>query len=105
MAAVVSNYTDLIYLTSDNPRTEDPAKIIKDTLAGIKDKKRCRVIEDRALAIKAAIASAGKGDVVVIAGKGHEEYQIIGGVKKYFSDVEAARSELRKLGYEEHGRE
>ncbi|UCC80334.1 MAG: UDP-N-acetylmuramoyl-L-alanyl-D-glutamate--2,6-diaminopimelate ligase [Candidatus Zixiibacteriota bacterium] len=104
MAEAVSRYADYVYLTSDNPRTEDPEKIIKDALPGISDKKRCKVIEDRALAIKAAITSAQKGDVVVIAGKGHEEYQIIGGVKKYFSDVEAAKSELRKLGYENNDR-
>lgn len=104
MAGAVSRYADYVYLTSDNPRTEDPEKIIKDTLPGISDKKRCKVIEDRALAVKAAITSAKSGDIVVIAGKGHEEYQIIGGVKKYFSDVEAAKSELRKLGYENNGR-
>jgi UDP-N-acetylmuramoyl-L-alanyl-D-glutamate--2,6-diaminopimelate ligase len=105
MAAAVSNYADRIYLTSDNPRTEDPARIIKDALSGITDKKKFRDIEDRALAIKTAIVSAEAGDIVVIAGKGHEEYQITQGVKKYFSDIEAAKAELRKLGYEEHGRE
>ena len=103
MAEAATKYADYVYLTSDNPRTEDPEKIIKDTLAGITDKKRCSVIEDRALAIKAAIASAGGGDIVVIAGKGHEEYQIVGTVKKYFSDIEAVKSELRKLGYENNG--
>jgi UDP-N-acetylmuramyl-tripeptide synthetase len=103
MAHAASRYADHVYLTSDNPRTEDPEKIIKDTLAGISDKKRCRVIEDRALAIRAAITSAKKGDIVVIAGKGHEEYQITGGVRKYFSDVEAVKSELRKLGYGNDG--
>jgi UDP-N-acetylmuramoyl-L-alanyl-D-glutamate--2,6-diaminopimelate ligase len=100
MAEVASRLADYVYLTSDNPRTEDPAKILKDTLAGVTDKKRCRVIEDRALAIRAAITSAASGDIVVIAGKGHEEYQIVEGVRKYFSDIEAVKSELRKLGYE-----
>jgi len=103
MARAASKYADYVYLTSDNPRTEDPEKIIKDTLPGISDKKRCRVIENRALAIKAAIVSAKSGDIVVIAGKGHEEYQIMGTVKKYFSDIEAVKSELRKLGYENNG--
>jgi len=103
MAGAASRYADHVYLTSDNPRTEDPEKIIKDTLAGISDKKRCRVIEDRAMAIRAAITSAKSNDIVVIAGKGHEEYQIMGTVRKYFSDVEAVKSELRKLGYENDG--
>jgi UDP-N-acetylmuramoyl-L-alanyl-D-glutamate--2,6-diaminopimelate ligase len=103
MARAASESADLVYLTSDNPRTEDPQKIIKDALAGITDKKRCRVIEDRALAIRTAITSAEKGDIVVIAGKGHEEYQVSGTVRKFFSDIEAAKSELRKLGYESDG--
>ena len=103
MAAAASKYADYVYLTSDNPRTEDPEKIIKDAMPGISDKKRCRVIEDRALAIRAAVTSAKTGDIVVIAGKGHEEYQILGNVKKYFSDIEAVKSELRKLGYENNG--
>jgi UDP-N-acetylmuramoyl-L-alanyl-D-glutamate--2,6-diaminopimelate ligase len=101
MAEVASRLADYVYLTTDNPRTEDPGKILKDTLAGITDKKRCQVIEDRALAVRAAITSAASGDIVVIAGKGHEEYQIVEGVRKYFSDIEAAKSELRKLGYED----
>jgi len=103
MAKVASTLADVVYLTSDNPRTEDPGKILKDTLAGIIDKKKCHVIEDRALAIRAAITSAAANDIVVIAGKGHEEYQIVGNVRKYFSDIEAAKSELRKLGYENDG--
>lgn len=100
MARAASNLADYVYLTSDNPRTEDPSAIIEDTLAGITNKKACQVIEDRAHAIKAAISSAKEGDIVVIAGKGHEDYQITGTIKKYFSDFEVAKSELRKLGYE-----
>lgn len=99
MAKAVSSLADQVYLTSDNPRTEEPKAIIEDALKGIIDRKKCQVIEDRALAIRTAISRVSGGDILVIAGKGHEEYQIIGTVKKYFSDFEVAKSELRKLGY------
>jgi len=99
MARAVSTLADYVYLTSDNPRTEDPKAIIEDALKGITDRKKCQVIEDRAIAIKTAISRVSNGDILVIAGKGHEEYQVIGTVKRYFSDVEIAKSELRKLGY------
>ena len=103
MGAITSNLADHIYLTSDNPRTEDPGAIIDDTLKGIVDRKKCTVIEDRSLAIKTAISRASKGDIVAIAGKGHEDYQVIGTMKKFFSDIEVARSVLRKLGYGDNG--
>jgi len=99
MGKIVSNAADYVYLTSDNPRTEDPKMIIEDALKGIADRKKCLVIEDRAMAIKTAISRVSGGDILVIAGKGHEEYQVVGTVKRYFSDVEVAASELRKLGY------
>ncbi len=100
MGQASSTLADRVYLTSDNPRTEDPMAIINEALKGITDRKRCQVIEDRALAIRAAINSASDGDIVAIAGKGHEDYQVVGTVKKYFSDVEVAKSALRKLGYD-----
>ncbi len=103
MGGVAADLADIAYVTSDNPRTEQPAAIIKDILRGIPDKKRVQVIEDRAQAIKAALTQAADGDIVVIAGKGHEDYQIIGTVKKYFSDVEVAKSVLGKLGYGNNG--
>jgi UDP-N-acetylmuramoyl-L-alanyl-D-glutamate--2,6-diaminopimelate ligase len=99
MGSVASTLADFVYITSDNPRTEEPSAIIKDIVKGLIDKKRCNVIEDRAQAIKAAISGAVEGDIVVIAGKGHEDYQVIGSVKKYFSDFEVAKSVLNKLGY------
>jgi len=99
MAKTASNLADFVYLTSDNPRTEDPKAIIDDALKGIGDRKKCQVIEDRTMAIKAAIGNLNNNDILVIAGKGHEEYQVIGTVRKYFSDIEIAKSELRKLGY------
>ena len=99
MGRAASTLADHVYLTSDNPRTEDPKAIIEDALKGITDRKKCQVIEDRAIAIRTAISKVTDGDILVIAGKGHEEYQVIGIVKRYFSDVEVAKSELRKLGY------
>ena len=75
-------------------------EIIEDALKGINDPKKCKVIPDRAIAIKTAISSAKPNDIVVIAGKGHEDYQVIGSVKKYFSDIEISKSTLKRLGYE-----
>lgn len=103
MAEVASRLADKVYLTSDNPRTEDPQAIIEDALKGITNRKRCTVIIERPGAIQAAITDASAGDIVVIAGKGHEEYQIVGTVRKYFSDFEVARSALRKMGYADNG--
>lgn len=90
MGAIGSKWSDLVIVTSDNPRKEDPGEIINDILAGIdeKDKKKVLNITDRREAIRTAILMARKGDVIVIAGKGHENYQIIGEQKLYFSDKE-----------------
>ena len=86
MGAIAEKYSDVTIVTSDNPRTEDPHRIIEDILEGIKDSHT--VIEDRKEAIEYACRIAGKDDIVVIAGKGHEDYQIIGTVKHHFSDKE-----------------
>ncbi len=90
MAAVALKYSDTVILTSDNPRTEDPATIIKDMEAGIpQDKRRHSFsIADRKEAIRAAIHLAQKGDIVLIAGKGHENYQEIGHTRYPFDDME-----------------
>ncbi|MCC5807844.1 MAG: UDP-N-acetylmuramoyl-L-alanyl-D-glutamate--2,6-diaminopimelate ligase [Opitutales bacterium] len=77
---------DRLFVTSDNPRTEDPARIIRDILGGMDNPERAAVDPDRAAAIAAACAAAGEGDLVVVAGKGHEDYQIIGTEKTPFSD-------------------
>jgi UDP-N-acetylmuramoyl-L-alanyl-D-glutamate--2,6-diaminopimelate ligase len=103
MGGIASELADIVYITSDNPRTENPAAIIKDIVKGISDKKHCQVIEDRAQAVKTAITQSDNGDIVVIAGKGHEDYQIVGNVKKFFSDLEVAKSILSKLGHENNG--
>jgi UDP-N-acetylmuramoyl-L-alanyl-D-glutamate--2,6-diaminopimelate ligase len=81
--------SDIAIVTNDNPRNEPPRQIISDILIGINEVKKTvkyRVIEDRREAIKAAIMTAKKGDAVVIAGKGHEDYQIIGGKEFPFDD-------------------
>jgi murE/murF fusion protein len=88
MGAAVAELADLAVVTSDNPRTEDPRAIIDQILPGVP---RPFLVEaDRRAAIKAAIAEATPGDVVVIAGKGHEDYQIIGTTKHHFDDREVA---------------
>lgn len=96
MGAVVSRLTDLAVVTSDNPRSEDPLKIIQAIRAGMSGD--CEVEPDRAGAIEAAIARAADADVVLIAGKGHESYQEIGGRRHAFSDVAVARDALRRGG-------
>jgi len=79
-------------LTSDNPRGEDPQAIIDDVLAGVTGP--CVVIENRTRAIHAAIASAIPGDIVLVAGKGHEQYQEIAGVKHPHSDAAVVHEAL-----------
>ncbi len=86
MAEVASKYSDYTIVTSDNPRTENPSEIIKDILIGMTG--NFEVEKDRSLAIKRAIEIADSEDVIVVAGKGHEDYQIIGKTKIHFSDFE-----------------
>jgi len=103
---VAEQYADLVIVTSDNPRTEPPEQIIEEIVAGfkksppvrsmeIRDTQRAirntKIIEpDRKKAIRLAIETAEKDDIVLIAGKGHETYQIIGTQKSHFSDKEIA---------------
>ncbi|MCW9066469.1 MAG: UDP-N-acetylmuramoyl-L-alanyl-D-glutamate--2,6-diaminopimelate ligase, partial [Ignavibacteriaceae bacterium] len=79
--------------TSDNPRNENPSTIIDDIKSGI-TKDNYSVIEERALAIEEAIKYSAKNSVILIAGKGHEDYQEINGVRHHFSDKEVARKVL-----------
>ncbi|WP_164112782.1 MULTISPECIES: UDP-N-acetylmuramoyl-L-alanyl-D-glutamate--2,6-diaminopimelate ligase [Sphingobacterium] len=90
MAKVALKYSDKLIITSDNPRTEDPLAIIKEMEAGIPadKKKNTFSISDRREAIRAACHLASPGDIVLIAGKGHEKYQEINGVRHYFDDRE-----------------
>jgi UDP-N-acetylmuramoyl-L-alanyl-D-glutamate--2,6-diaminopimelate ligase len=75
-------------LTSDNPRTEDPEAILAEVAAGMRDRSKAEIIADRREAIRAGLAGLGKGDCLLIAGKGHEDYQIVGKEKRHFSDQE-----------------
>lgn len=90
MAEVACEYSDKVILTSDNPRTEDPEMILNDMESGLSfgQKRKVIRISNRKEAIKTAISLATKGDVVLIAGKGHEDYQEIMGVKHHFNDKE-----------------
>lgn len=94
MAREAANESWKAILTSDNPRNEEPQDILNDMLAGLDviQKAKCISIVDRREAIKTACALAAKGDVVLVAGKGHEDYQIIKGVKYHFDDREEVRN-------------
>lgn len=98
MGAIAARLSDLAVVTSDNPRSEDPRAILEEILAGIPAAGQAVQVEpDRRAAIGLAIAAARPGDVVVLAGKGHENYQIIGERRNHFDDVEEARAALRAI--------
>ena len=90
MAQIACKLSDKLILTSDNPRTEDPESILDDMEQGLSDEDKCRVvrISDRRQAIKTAVMMAKEGDIILVAGKGHEKYQDIQGVKHHFDDRE-----------------
>lgn len=94
MAQIAKQGSDQLILTSDNPRDEEPQDILNDMLAGLSDEEKTStlVIEDRRQAIRTACTLAQKGDVILVAGKGHEDYQIIKGVKHHFDDHEEVRA-------------
>lgn len=96
MAREAVNASNRVILTSDNPRDEEPQAILDDMLAGLDDeqKRSVLVIADRREAIKTAAALAQRGDVILVAGKGHENYQIVKGVKHHFDDHEEVRNAL-----------
>lgn len=99
MADAACRYSDRVILTSDNPRSEDPAAILADMQAGVKPEHRKSVltVTDRKEAIRTALLMASKGDIVLIAGKGHENYQEIKGVKYPFDDKEIVQETFRQL--------
>ncbi|MCC8088596.1 MAG: UDP-N-acetylmuramoyl-L-alanyl-D-glutamate--2,6-diaminopimelate ligase [Rikenellaceae bacterium] len=93
MAGIASRNSDISIFTSDNPRMEDPAVILSEMETGVEKSSKYLIIQDRREAIKTAAMMAAKGDVILIAGKGHEDYQIIGKEKHHFDD----REEIRKI--------
>lgn len=99
MGQVAYDMSDKVYVTSDNPRTEDPLKIIEDICVNfdINDPK-VKVESDRAKAIALAVSEAKSGDIILVAGKGHEDYQIIGETKNYFSDYEQLETSFQSIG-------
>jgi UDP-N-acetylmuramoyl-L-alanyl-D-glutamate--2,6-diaminopimelate ligase len=96
MAGAAERHAQHVVLTSDNPRSEDPQHILTEMLAGLALPQSAQVVVDRAQAIAMAVAQAKSQDVVLIAGKGHEDYQEIAGVKHPFSDVAHARQALQQ---------
>ncbi len=94
MAAIAERLADRVVLTMDNPRNETPQDILDDMLEGMVEPDRALVIEDRSTAIRSAIESSGQGDIVLVAGKGHETYQESNGVRVPFSDEAAVRAIL-----------
>ena len=88
MGRIAGDYSDLVIVTSDNPRTESPETIIDDVIRGITRHASVLREVDRRTAIERAINGARQGDVILVAGKGHEDYQVIGKEKKHFSDRE-----------------
>jgi UDP-N-acetylmuramoyl-L-alanyl-D-glutamate--2,6-diaminopimelate ligase len=94
MGAIAARLADQLVVTSDNPRTEDPEGILADVVGGIPSDTELDVQVDRALAIATAVAKAGPDDLVLIAGKGHEDYQILGTTKVHFDDREEAEKAL-----------
>jgi UDP-N-acetylmuramoyl-L-alanyl-D-glutamate--2,6-diaminopimelate ligase len=102
MGKVAAQLADMVVVTSDNPRSEEPEKIIEEILEGIearrlKDKSGCIVEVDRREAIRQALTLAQPGDTVIIAGKGHEDYQIIGTERHHFDDREVTREILKSI--------
>jgi UDP-N-acetylmuramoyl-L-alanyl-D-glutamate--2,6-diaminopimelate ligase len=95
MGRVASDLADEVIVTDDNPRTEDPARIVTDILAGMPNPAAALVEHDRARAIQTALRRAGPGDVVLVAGKGHEDYQITGTLRRPFKDQSVVAAALR----------
>ena len=89
MGAIAASLSDLVIVTSDNPRTEEPEAIIDDILSGMEGSDTPRLVEvDRRVAIRRALELGKAGDVIVLAGKGHETYQEVGGERRHLDERE-----------------
>ncbi|MDO4367355.1 MAG: UDP-N-acetylmuramoyl-L-alanyl-D-glutamate--2,6-diaminopimelate ligase [Bacteroidales bacterium] len=99
MGAIAGKYADKVVVTSDNPRFEDPLAIINDIKEGMDIKARCKssFIPDRQEAVRVAILNAKPGSIILVAGKGHEDYQIVNGVKHHLDDKELIKSAFEEL--------
>ena len=104
MGKIACSFADVVFVTSDNPRTEDPLKIIEDIMRGVEEAKRelkkevlCVVEPDRAKAIRMAVSSLKEGDVLLIAGKGHERYQILKDRIIPFVDAEEVKKAVKEM--------
>ncbi len=98
MGKIVSTLADQVVITNDNPRTEDPVAIANDISKGIVNEKITTILLDRKEAIQSTINQAGKTDIILIAGKGHENYQIIDNIKYHFDDVKISLDTLNTVG-------
>lgn len=103
MGRLAEQYSDYIVVTNDNPRTEDPAQIAADIVRGMDNPHNCLVIADRAQAIDLAVQQARAGDTVVVAGKGHEDYQIFAEETLSFSDLSTVRHSLERRLQKQRG--
>jgi UDP-N-acetylmuramoyl-L-alanyl-D-glutamate--2,6-diaminopimelate ligase len=99
MAQVACDWSDKVILTSDNPRTEDPQTIISEMQVGVSptNQRKTLSIVDRKEAIRTACLMAQSGDIILVAGKGHEKYQDINGVKHHFDDKEILNEQLNQI--------
>jgi UDP-N-acetylmuramoyl-L-alanyl-D-glutamate--2,6-diaminopimelate ligase len=91
MGACAERYADRLIITNDNPRTEEPDRIIRDILAGMQRPQAAEVLREREQAIQYALSEAKAGDIVVILGKGHEDYQLLGMQSIPYSDRRVVR--------------
>ena len=97
MGAIASRDASIAIFTSDNPRTEDPEAILDEIMAGVREGARCLRIADRAQAIRTAVMLARPNDIILVAGKGHETYQIVGRAKRHFDDREELAAAFREM--------
>ena len=98
MGRIAARESDVAILTSDNPRTESPEAILEQMMVGVEAGRKVLRIVDRREAIRTAVMMARKGDIILVAGKGHETYQIVGREKRHFDDREELRTAFAELG-------